>query len=241
MQEDCEIKGGAEVKETVQVSLDACDLQCPGPIRRVFEEIGKMEVGQILEVKASDPGFKKDIAAWCDKTGNALIRTEFDESQKVLKAYIQKGYKEVAMPSCQVSSKADSTGAASMGKEVTMFFTFWGLNVLKGKDKPKVHKNTMEKMFDVMLPSHTGKLPLSKMNMAGMGPEMIKQIMQKHNVDDIDTLIQNVMNMGVKMVACTMSMELMGIKKEEFIEGVDLGGVAAYLGAADDSNINLFI
>ena len=263
VQESCEIKGGSEVKETVQVSLDACGLQCPGPIRRVFEEIGKMEEGQILEVKASDPGFKKDIAAWCDKTGHALMRTEFDEVQKVLKAYIQKGSKEAAMPSCQASSKADSkgatmvvfsgdldkaiasfiiaTGAASMGKEVTMFFTFWGLNVLKRKDKPKVHKDTMEKMFDRMLPSHTGKLPLSKMNMAGMGPEMIKQIMQKHNVDDIDTLIQNAMNMGVKMVACTMSMELMGIKKEEFIDGVDLGGVAAYLGAADDSNLNLFI
>lgn len=259
----CACEGGNEMKEQVQVSLDACGLQCPGPIRRVYEEIGKMDEGQILEVKASDPGFKKDIAAWCSKTGNALVKAEFDETSKVLKAYIQKGNKDSEMPSCSISAKADSkgatlvvfsgdldkaiasfiiaTGAASMGKEVTMFFTFWGLNILKRKDKPKMHKDTMEKMFDVMLPSHTGKLPLSKMNMAGMGPEMIKQIMQKHHVDDLDTLIQNAINMGVKMVACTMSMELMGIKKEEFIDGVEMGGVAAYLGAADDSNLNLFI
>jgi peroxiredoxin family protein len=96
-------------------------------------------------------------------------------------------------------------------------------------------------MFDVMLPSHTGKLPLSKMNMAGMGPKMIDQIMKKHNVDDLDTLIKNAMDMGVKIVACSMSMDLMGIKKEEFIDGVDLGGVASYLGAAEDSGLNLFI
>lgn len=128
-----------------------------------------------------------------------------------------------------------------MGKEVTMFFTFWGLNILKKKEKEKVKKDAMEKMFDIMLPSNAEKLPLSKMNMMGMGPAMIKQIMKKHNVDDLETLITNAINMGVRIVACAMSMELMGIKKEEFIDGVEIGGVASYLGAADDSGINLFV
>jgi peroxiredoxin family protein len=128
-----------------------------------------------------------------------------------------------------------------MGKEVTMFFTFWGLNILKSKKKPKVNKDVMEKMFDVMLPSNPDKLPLSQMNMMGMGPAMIKQIMKKHNVDDIETLIENAINMGVKVVACSMSMELMGIKKEEFISGVEIGGVASYLGSTEDSGLNLFI
>jgi len=122
-----------------------------------------------------------------------------------------------------------------------MFFTFWGLNVLKRKDKPNVSKDTMEKMFDFMLPSHSGKLPLSQMNMGGMGPKMINQIMKKNNVDDLDTLIKNAINMGVKVVACAMSMDLMGIKKEEFIDGVEIGGVASYLGATEDSGLNLFI
>lgn len=245
------------------VTLDACGLQCPGPIRRVFEEINKMEEGQVLLVKASDPGFSKDISAWCEKTGNTLLKAEFDKNQKAFIAIIRKGAKNVLVnPSCSITQNDKNgatmvvfsgdldkaiasfiiaTGAASMGKEVTMFFTFWGLNILKRKDKPDVKKDTMEKMFDVMLPSHTGKLPLSQMNMAGMGPKMINQIMKKHNVDDLDTLIKNAMDMGVKVVACSMSMELMGIKKEEFIDGVDLGGVAAYLGATEDSGLNLFI
>ena len=252
-------------KESVDahVTLDACGLQCPGPIRRVFEEINKMEENQILEVKASDPGFTKDIDSWCDKTGNTLLKSEFDKNKKAFVAYIQKGSKDVKVnPSCSLSNNEKdgatmvvfsgdldkaiasfiiATGAASMGKSVTMFFTFWGLNILKSKDKPSVSKDAMEKMFDMMLPSNTDKLPLSQMNMGGMGPKMIKQIMKKHNVDDIDTLIKNAMDMGVKVVACSMSMELMGIKAEEFINGVEIGGVASYLGATEESNLNLFI
>ncbi|MBN9648317.1 CoA-disulfide reductase [Terrisporobacter glycolicus] len=252
-------------KESVDahVTLDACGLQCPGPIRRVFEEINKMEENQILEVKASDPGFTKDIDSWCDKTGNTLLKSEFDKNKKAFVAYIQKGSKDVKVnPSCSLSNNEKdgatmvvfsgdldkaiasfiiATGAASMGKPVTMFFTFWGLNILKSKDKPSVSKDAMEKMFDMMLPSNTDKLHLSQMNMGGMGPKMIKQIMKKHNVDDIDTLIKNAMDMGVKVVACSMSMELMGIKAEEFINGVEIGGVASYLGATEESNLNLFI
>lgn len=245
------------------VTLDACGLQCPGPIRRVFEEINKMEENQILEVRASDPGFTKDIDSWCDKTGNTLLQSDFDKDKKAFVAYIKRGNKDVKVnPSCSLSTNEKdgatmvvfsgdldkaiasfiiATGAASMGKPVTMFFTFWGLNILKRKDKPSVTKDTMEKVFDIMLPSNTEKLPLSQMNMGGMGPKMIKQIMKKHNVDDIDTLIKNAVGMGVKIVACSMSMELMGIKDEEFIDGVEIGGVASYLGATEESNLNLFI
>lgn len=247
----------------VKMTLNACGLQCPGPIRRVFEEINNMEDGEVLEVKASDPGFGKDILAWCEKTGNTLLKADFNKNEKAFVAYIEKGElnKETNLNHSVVPTDKNgatlvvfsgdldkaiasfiiATGAASMGKEVTMFFTFWGLNILKAKNKPKVSKDTMEKMFDFMLPAHAEKLPLSQMNMMGMGPTMIKQIMKKHNVDDLETLIQNAINMGVKVVACAMSMELMGIKQEEFIEGVQIGGVASYLGAAEDSGLNLFI
>ncbi|WP_315082277.1 CoA-disulfide reductase [uncultured Clostridium sp.] len=244
-----------------KVTLDACGLQCPGPIRRVFEEVNKMEEGQILEAKASDAGFSKDIKAWCEKTNNTLLKSEFDKSKNAFVAYIQKGTKKEEVLSSNatvdkngatlvvfsgdfdkaIASFIIATGAASMGKEVTMFFTFWGLNILKSKNKPKVNKDTMEKMFDIMLPGHPEKLPLSKMNMMGMGPAMIKQIMKKHNVDDLESLITNAINMGVRVVACAMSMDLMGIKKEEFIDGVEIGGVASYLGATEDSGLNLFI
>lgn len=256
----------AIMKENIKanVELDACGLQCPGPIRKVFEEISKMNEGEILEVKASDVAFSKDIKAWCETTGNSLVDANFDKNKKAYVAYIQKGNNpKNVKATCSLSENTNkdgatmvvfsgdldkaiasfiiATGAASMGKEVTMFFTFWGLNILKKKEKVKVQKDTMEKMFDMMLPSNTNKLPLSKMNMGGMGPKMINEIMKKHNVDDLDTLIDNAINMGVKLVACSMSMDLMGIKKEELIGGVDLGGVAAYLGAAEDSGLNLFI
>ncbi|NRT87100.1 CoA-disulfide reductase [Clostridium beijerinckii] len=250
-------------KINANTTLNACGLQCPGPIKRVFEEIKKMEDGNILEVKASDPGFTKDIKSWCDSTGNTLLKSEFDNKERAFIAYIQKGTsaalrKNASSPNVvekngatlvvfsgdldkAIASFIIATGAASMGKEVTMFFTFWGLNILKSADKPSVSKDMMEKMFDVMLPAHTGKLPLSRMNMMGMGPAMIKQIMKKHNVDNLETLIKNAIDMGVKVVACSMSMDLMGIKKEEFIDGVEIGGVASYLGATEDSGLNLFI
>ncbi|MTK69027.1 CoA-disulfide reductase [Turicibacter sanguinis] len=244
----------------VKVKLNACGLQCPGPIRRVFEEMNHITDGEILEVKASDPGFTKDISSWCEKTGNTLLNSEFNKNEKNFVAYLQKGTQVSQTANTNtldkngatlvvfsgdldkaIASFIIATGAASMGKEVTMFFTFWGLNILKSKNKPKVSKDTMEKMFDFMLPGNTDKLRLSQMNMMGMGPAMIKKIMKKHNVDDLEILIENAINMGVKVVACSMSMELMGIKQEEFIKGVEIGGVASYLGAAEDSGLNLFI
>ncbi len=247
---------------STNITLDACGLQCPGPIKRVYEEISKMNDGDTLEVKASDPGFAKDIKSWCESTNNTLINAEFDKNKKAVVALIKKGNenqnenKDITINEEKngatlvvfsgdldkaIASFIIATGAASMGKQVTMFFTFWGLSILKKEEKVNVQKDTMEKMFDMMLPSHAGKLPLSQMNMGGMGPKMIKQIMKKNNVDDLQTLIKNAIDMGVKVVACSMSMDLMGIKKEEFIDGVELGGVASYLGATDNSNLNLFI
>ena len=178
----------------VKVKLNACGLQCPGPIRRVFEEMNHMTDGEILEVKASDPGFTKDISSWCEKTGNTLLNSEFNKNEKNFVAYLQKGTQVSQTANTNtldkngatlvvfsgdldkaIASFIIATGAASMGKEVTMFFTFWGLNILKSKNKPKVSKDTMEKMFDFMLPGNTDKLRLSQMNMMGMGPAMIKK------------------------------------------------------------------
>lgn len=253
------LEKGLDIAEVnAKVTLNACGLQCPGPIKRVFEETKSLNEGEVLKVIASDPGFKKDISSWCEKTGNTLVKTDKDEKKNFV-AYIKKGKegdKEITCSTVKdgatlvvfsgdldkaIASFIIATGAASMGKKVTMFFTFWGLNVLKSKDKPKVEKKTVEKMFDYMLPSHPGKLPLSQMNMMGMGPAMIKKIMKDNNVDSLEDLIKNAIDMGVNVVACSMSMDLMGIKKEEFIEGVEIGGVASYLGATEDSGLNLFI
>ena len=134
-----------------------------------------------------------------------------------------------------------ANGAAAMGRKVTMFFTFWGLNILRRHEKVKVQKSFIEKMFGGMMPRGTKKLTLSKMNMMGMGSAMMKGIMKKKNVAALDELIEQAKKSGVKMVACTMSMDVMGIHKEELIDGVDLAGVASYLAAAENSDTNLFI
>ena len=134
-----------------------------------------------------------------------------------------------------------ANGAAAMGDEVTIFFTFWGLNILRKAQKIKVRKSFMEKMFGMMMPRGAEKLGLSKMNFGGMGTAMIKDIMRKKNVNSLPELIKSAQDMGVKFIACTMSMDVMGIKQEELIEGVEYAGVATYLGEADEANVNLFI
>jgi CoA-disulfide reductase len=251
---------------TVKTTLDACGLSCPGPIMKVYKTIGDMQDGEVMEVHATDPGFAKDIKAWCEKTGNKLISNKFED--KKFKAQIMKGNVVVPMNTMAAPvevptaapakngatmvvfsgdlDKAIATfiiasGAAAMGKEVTLFFTFWGLNILKRNDAPSTEKDMMAKMFSMMMPKGANDLPLSKMNMGGMGSKMIKTVMANKNVDSLETLMKNAMDAGVKLVACGMSMDIMGIAKEELIDGVEIGGVAAYLGDAEDSGLNLFI
>jgi CoA-disulfide reductase len=248
-----------DVRETILI--DACGLQCPGPIMKVYQTMETIEHGEIIEIHATDPGFASDIQAWSKKTGNTILKTAFEDRK--FKAYIQKGTKElinVNHATANSQSKDGATmvvfsgdldktiasfiiacGAAAMGKKVTMFFTFWGLNVLRKKDAPPVQKDMIEKMFGMMMPKGVADLPLSKMNMGGMGAKMIHHAMERKNVDSLETLMKNAMDAGVKLVACSMSMDIMGIKSEELIEGVDIGGVAAYLGDAEDSGLNLFI
>lgn len=134
-----------------------------------------------------------------------------------------------------------ANGAAAMGDDVTIFFTFWGLNVLRKAQKIKVKKQFMEKMFGFMMPRGAEKLGLSKLNFGGAGAVMMKSIMKKKNVNTLAQLLDNAQAMGVKMIACTMSMDVMGIKEEELIDGIEFAGVATYLGEADNANVNLFI
>jgi peroxiredoxin family protein len=220
-----------------------------------------LKEGQILKVTASDPGFYEDIKSWCTNTNNELVNLSKDKG--VVTAFIKKKAKNdlaVDTNSKAAVSKDNKTmvvfsgdldkaiasfiianGAASMGRPVTMFFTFWGLNVLRKSTVVKVNKNFIEKMFGMMMPRGSQKLKLSRMSMAGMGGKMIRGIMKKKNVSSLEELIEQAKQSGVKLVACSMSMDLMGIKKEELIDGVEIGGVASYLGEAEQSNVNLFI
>ena len=135
-----------------------------------------------------------------------------------------------------------ANGAAAMGDEVTMFFTFWGLNTLRKPDKTKTEKKTtLQKMFAMMMPRGPKKLHMSNMNFAGIGPKLMKKAMRDQNVYSIEEMMAIAKEQDIKMIACTMSMDVMGIKKEELIDGLEFAGVATYLGEADEANMNLFI
>ncbi|MGO4886283.1 DsrE/DsrF/DrsH-like family protein [Anaerobacillus sp. MEB173] len=134
-----------------------------------------------------------------------------------------------------------ANGAAAYDHDVTIFTTFWGLNALR-KDQPvPVKKGLLEKMFAKMMPRGVDKMPLSNMNFAGMGPKMIKNVMKKHNAMPLPDLVEMAQEQGVKLVACTMTMDLLGLQKEELIDGIEYAGVAAYLADAEEGNVNLFI
>ncbi len=244
-----------EIKEDVHV--DACGLQCPGPILETKQVVDKMNDGEIMKVTASDPGFYRDVASWCDKTCNTLLDVKMDGKQVV--AYVKKG-KEDGCILPEVSIQKNTTmvvfsgdfdkviaamiianGSAAMGQKVTMFFTFWGLNSLRKNKKQKVKKTFIEKMFGRMMPRGAGKLKLSQMHMGGIGTKMIKNRMKSKNVNTLEELLEKAQDLGVEMIACTMSMDLMGIKKEELVDGISFGGVAAYVGEAQESTNTLFI
>ncbi len=239
------------------ILLNACGLQCPGPLMQMNAKFHDLKIGDVLQVSATDPGFAVDAKAWCKKTGNTFIKAE--KRDKEFHIFLRKEGGVVA-PLKTISHRDDSTmvvfsgdldkalaamiianGALAMGKKVTLFFTFWGLNILRKPEKVSVSKSLIEKMFGFMMPRGSKKLTLSKMHMAGMGTAMIKGVMKDKHVNTLEELIASALKGGASFVACTMSMDLMGIKKEELIEGIDFGGVAAYLGAADDANHNLFV
>jgi peroxiredoxin family protein len=134
-----------------------------------------------------------------------------------------------------------ANGAAAYDHEVTVFATFWGLNALRKDVQVPVKKGLLERAFGWMMPRGPEKLALSKMNFMGMGPKMIKHVMKKHNVLSLPQLMEMAQEQGVKLVACTMSMDLLGIQKEELIDNIEYAGVAAYLGDATQAQVNLFI
>jgi NADPH-dependent 2,4-dienoyl-CoA reductase/sulfur reductase-like enzyme/peroxiredoxin family protein/TusA-related sulfurtransferase/rhodanese-related sulfurtransferase len=254
--------------DSAKVTLDACGLQCPGPIVQVFKRIQTMQAGEMLEVKATDPGFMSDIRSWCETTGNELVRAE--KEGKTYVAEIRKGVGaaglaqstgECGRPIGLKAAKQDdktmvvfsgdldkaiasfviATGAASMGKKVTMFFTFWGLNVLRKSEHVKVKKGFMDRMFGMMMPRGSQKLRLSQMNMGGMGSRMIRGVMRKKNILSLEDMMAQARQLGVRMVACSMSMDVMGITRDELVDGVEVGGVATFLNAAELSDTTLFI
>ncbi|MDO8107582.1 FAD-dependent oxidoreductase [Isoptericola sp. b441] len=240
----------------VVVDLDCTGLACPGPIMRLTKTMLTMAPGDEVLAHVSDPGFALDAPAWAQRNGHQLV--EIKPEGPGFAARFRKGGPLLGGAAARIKDKKSfvvfsgdldkllaafiiANGAVAMGDEVSMFFTFWGLNALKRPDAPKAEKSTLERAFGVMMPSGPDSMPLSTMNMLGGGPAMIKKVMRDHNVPSLTELIGAAKASGVRMVACTMTMDLLGIREEDLIDGVELGGVATFLGEANESNGRFFI
>lgn len=249
----CQDPGHGEIKT---LKIDACGLQCPGPVLKLKTVMESLNPGERIEITATDAGFPRDAEAWCHSTGNILIsRTETSGKYSVtiekssgksgMRPASGKGNKTFILFSDDLD-KALATfvlanGAAATGKKVSIFFTFWGLNAIKKECRPEVKKDIFGKMFGMMLPSSSRKLKLSKMNMGGAGARMMRFIMGKKGISSLESLRQQAIDNGVEFIACQMSMDVMGVSREELLDNVTVGGVATYMDRAEESCVNLFI
>jgi peroxiredoxin family protein/TusA-related sulfurtransferase len=246
------------MKNMQNIKIDACGLQCPGPIVRLAAAVKEAADGDVLEISATDPAFTSDVEGYCRRTGNEFMGMASEKG--VTTAKIRKAGESAPQSQSTASSgngknfivfsgdldKAIASfimanASAALGRKVSMFFTFWGLNILRKPEKVSVKKDFMASMFGMMMPRGSKKLGLSKMNMGGMGAKMIRSIMKQKNVDSLEDLIALARKNGVELVACAMSMDVMGIKQEELIPGVKMGGAAAMLAHAEESDMSLFI
>lgn len=249
------------------VEVDASGLMCPGPVMQLKQQYEQLAAGDRLRIRATDQAFARDVVSWCKLSGAQLASV--DNSGGVVTAVIGKEKPAVAGASVAsertermecakrrdhktlivfsddldkaLASFVIANGAAATGKKVTMFFTFWGLNVIKKRQKPAVAKDFFGRMFGWMLPAHSGKLKLSKLNMGGAGSRMMRMIMRRKRIESLESLMASAVEAGVEMIACTMSMDVMGVSREELLDTVSLGGVATYLERAEEANVNLFI
>jgi len=241
----------------VSVDLDCTGLACPGPIMKLQDKVDQLNPGDEVLVHVSDPGFRLDAPAWAAKNGHEMLDIR-PEGPGYAATFRKGGGPAVGGAAARICDKKTlvvfsgdfdrvlaafilANGSVAMGDEVLMFFTFWGLNALRREDPPPRERSAMEKAFAAMMPSGPQKMPLSTMNMLGGGPAMIKKIMKDHNVPSLPELIASAQDSGVRLVACTMTMDLLGIAVDDLIEGVELGGVAMMYGESNESNAQFFI
>lgn len=247
---------GAESGDMLR--LDACGLQCPGPIMQVKNAVDGMKAGQRIEVRATDPGFARDAESWCRSTGNKFVSKTSEGGYHTVVIEKREACGSAVTPAAGESrdktfimfsdslDRAIATfvlanGAAATGGKVTIFFTFWGLNVIKKRRKPHVEKDIFGRMFAWMLPSDSTCLHLSKMSMLGLGDRLMRHIMRRKNISQLEELMREAVYNGVELIACQMTMDMMGISRDELIDGVTVGGVATYMERAGNSGVNLFI
>ena len=245
------------------VDLDCTGLACPGPIMKMSAKMKDLALGDEMRVKVSDPGFALDAPSWAKNNGHAMVSLE--PSGAGYTAVIRKGGAG-ALAAQQSATALDPTGpqkvsfvvfsgdldkliaafiiangALALGKEVSMFFTFWGLNALRKTQPPARKMSALHRMFKFMMPKDASHTTLSQMNMMGAGTAMIKGVMKANGVASLPELMKSAMDGGAYIVGCTMTMDLLGIAESDLMDGIKFGGVATFLGEAAESKTTLFI
>lgn len=242
--------------------LDVTAMQCPGPVVRLRQELESMQAGEVVAIRGM-PSFRHDLEAWCASMGHEVRAA--GEANGTFEATVRKGSPRgaaCALDSAAVQGTPDSativlfsndldkamaafiiaTGLASLGAKVSMFFTFWGLSVLRRDPAPHVVKDVLSAMFGFMLPRGAAKLALSKMHMLGVGTAMMKHVMARKNVSSLPELVRQARSLGVRFVACDMAMDVMGMAREELLDEVDeVAGVASFAAMTRQGGTTLFI
>ncbi|WP_435300382.1 FAD-dependent oxidoreductase [Timonella sp. A28] len=248
------------------LQLDCTGLACPGPIMKLKKTVTDLAPGDEVTVTVSDPGFAHDGPAWAAANGHDVLELTPSGPGYVMKLRVgnpQENHPHTGsslapagaletregMSFVVFSGELDkllaafiiANGALAMGKPVRMFFTFWGLNALRRENPPARDRSALDKMFAAMMPSGPDALKLSNMNMGGAGTAMIKKVMKDHSVSTLPELMESAIEGGAEIIACTMTMDLLGIAESDLIDGLELGGVATFIAAAEKSGSTLFI
>ena len=244
------------------VHLDCTGLACPGPLMKLKAAIDKIPAGATLHVTASDQGFANDLRAFAKSNNMEVVAVAVKGG--IVHGELIVGGKQQQSTACGASvggarkgasivvfsqdmdkvlaSLVIANGAKAMGGDVTMFFTFWGLNALRKSRGSSVHRKPfMDAMFGFMMPKGLGKLPISNMNFLGIGPKLLRFQMGQKQLPTVEGLLRDAQQQKVRIVACTMSMDAMGITKEELLDGIEYGGVADFMASSELTGTNLFI
>ena len=254
--------GAPSAATGVLVDLDCTGLACPGPIMKLQDAVKALAPGDEIVAHVSDSGFRLDAPAWAARNGHTilLLTPEGPGYAARIRKGAPVGTVKAALsgPASHMKDKKSfvvfsgeldkvlaafimANGAVAMGDEVSMFFTFWGLNALRRENPPVRARSGMDRMFGAMMPSGAERLKLATLHMLGGGTKLMKKVMKDHKVPSLPELIASAQAGGVRLVGCTMTMDLLGIAPEDLIDGVELGGVATFLGEANESNGAFFI
>lgn len=255
---DTRQRSTGDIDSVGAVEISARNLTCPAPIIKLNEGLKALPVGTKVRLVATDRHVLAEIENWSAATGNRLITTGVDGNDVfalVEKSGVPQAQAAAVQPSPVSTDKTIllfsddfdrvlaalvvANGALALGRRVTLYVTFWGLNALKKKKAPPVKKDILSAMFGLMMPKGAAQLTLSKLNMLGIGTGLMRYIMRKKQVDSIESLLDQALKNGAEVIACQLALDVMGISPTELLDGVKVGGVAAFILAAERSGTSL--